>query len=139
MKTSTTRFLIIDDSKSIREVIRRYLAERIDGTFLSAGNGEEAEVVLQENQLMGTPIEIIILDWMMPKVTGFEFLKKIRGTELFANNPTIVMLSAETYPEQIEAAMKYNVAAYVKKPFTQEDLVSVVTEILSKRGLKNAV
>lgn len=128
------RILVADDSAHLRKIILRYLRTTFDIESLEAGNGAEAEALLQESLLYETEIDLIFLDWMMPEVTGYEFLKKIRGIERFSTQPAIIMLTAETYPEQIAACLKYDVARYVTKPFTEKDLVDAVHAALAKKA-----
>ena len=141
------RILISDDSENLRKVIRRYLSSKFkDAVFFEAGDGEEAELHLQEQSIMGEPIDVVFLDWMMPGVTGFEFMVKIRGTELFKSKPKIIMLTAETYSEQMNAAHKFDVTAYIIKPFEQHQLIEALEKALAaleseapeSGGLKNA-
>ena len=131
--------LIVDDSTNLRQVIRRYISASFDFQLFEAQNGEEAEQILQEGNAMGEPIQIIMLDWMMPKVSGFEFLKKIRSTIAFEKDPRIIMLTAETYSEQINACMEYGVSSYVTKPFTQEDLAAALNKVIAEWGGQHAV
>lgn len=133
------KLLVVDDSKNLRQIIKRYISTNYDVEFFEAENGEIAEAVLQEQSLMGENIDIIFLDWMMPKVSGFEFLKKIRSTEQFKDKPNIIMLTAETYSEQMSAVLKYNVTAYLTKPFTAEDLCFAVDKCVANKELKHAV
>lgn len=133
------RVLIVDDSTNLRQVIRRYISASFDFQLFEAQNGEEAEQILQEGNAMGEPIQIIMLDWMMPKVSGFEFLKKIRSTIAFEKDPRIIMLTAETYSEQINACMEYGVSSYVTKPFTQEDLAAALNKVIAEWGGQHAV
>lgn len=125
------RVLITDDSPTLRELIQLYLSEAFpDCTFLEAGDGEEAERLVQEAAIFDEPIHVLFLDWMMPKMTGFELLQKLRSTPQFQHSPKIVMLTAETYAEQEAACREYGVSDYVTKPFTQEQIVSVLKPLL---------
>lgn len=126
------RVLIVDDSKGLRQIIMRYIKDLNDIEFFEAGNGEEAEQILQEQALKEMPIKIVVLDWVMPKVTGFEFLKKIRSVQIFEKDPRVIMLSAETYSDLVNACMKYGVEKYVTKPFTQEQLAEAFESTLKK-------
>lgn len=137
--TTSLRILVVDDSKNIRQVIRRYISPEFHAEFSEAGNGEEAERTLQEQHLAGNPIDLIMLDWMMPKMSGFELLQKIRHTEVFANSPRVIMLTAETFSDQINACMKYGVSAYLTKPFTEQELNQAIQKVLDAKELKYAV
>ncbi len=132
--------LVVDDSANLRHIIKKHIHEAFtDATLSEAANGEDAMRLLQESHVMGTAIDIVFLDWMMPKLSGFEFLKQMRETSVFGASPEVIMLTAETYSEQINAALKYRVSSYITKPFTKEDLVSAIHKILSTKGLKDAV
>lgn len=127
------KILIVDDSSSLREVIRNALSSLLPSAeILEAANGIEAEAILQESYFNNAPVELIFLDWMMPGVDGRTFLSKIRAVEHFKETPEVIMLTAETYPEQINAILKYNVAAYVTKPFSANDLQLAIDSIKSK-------
>lgn len=133
--------MIVDDSSNLRKITMRYLkAIRPDFEFLEAGDGLEALEKLQDHHIQGKSVDLVLLDWMMPRVSGYEFLKSIRSTEVFKENPKVIMLSAETYPEQIEASLKYNVSTYITKPFDQNTLkLAVIKAVGDGKDLKNAV
>ncbi len=140
------RILIVDDSDNLRIVIRRYLEKaqtrEYQFIFFEAANGQEAEKVLQVAAAMNEAIDVVFLDWMMPTMTGKDLLEKIRSIELFKEYPSVIMLTAETNSEQINVCLKYNVAKYVLKPFTQEILASVLYEVLAGKsdgGIRYAV
>lgn len=133
------RILIVDDSPSLRTVIKGFVLKAIpNAKIFEAGDGIMAEVVLQEGHITDEPIEIIFLDWMMPRLSGKEFLSNIRNIEQFKVHPDIVMLTAETYPEQINSVVKYNVAAYVTKPFSAEDIAAAIDKIVQSKKVNKA-
>ena len=132
--TKNLRILIVDDSSNMRQIIMRYISKELNPVFLEAPNGEVAEKILQEGLLMEAPIDLIILDWMMPKMTGLELVQKIRSVEAFSKIPGIIMLTAETYADQINACMKYNISAYLTKPFTLDELNIGILKALKECG-----
>jgi two-component system chemotaxis response regulator CheY len=115
----------------MRAVVR-YALQDLGFDFVEASTGAEAEQVLQESVLFDLPIDLVILDWMMPQMSGVEFLEKIRAVERFKMHPPVMMLTAETYPSQIEIALRYGVKKYVTKPFTREYLSATVREVLEQ-------
>ena len=129
-----TRILIVDDSVNLRQIIKRFLEPVFKGVILEAGDGGEAEQILQEQFLNGEPVDVVILDWMMPKVSGLEFLKNIRSTEPFKNPPEVIMLTAETYADQINACLKFGVSTYITKPFTAADIAKALFKIANQEG-----
>jgi two-component system chemotaxis response regulator CheY len=84
--------------------------------ILEAANGLEAFEVMKEEQ-----IDLIICDWTMPVMTGFELLQKIRATPELAKTP-FIMLTAAAEKENILGAIKAGVSQYIVKPFTAETL-----------------
>ncbi len=141
------RILIVDDSSNLRKVIERYIESgtyEVELEIFHAQDGAEAEVKLQEQHFLDEPIDVVFLDWMMPNVTGYEFMKKIRSVSIFKDSPKILMLTAETNSEQIQACLDFHVSKYIIKPFTAEMIVESLTECLSgkidggirRRGLR---
>jgi two-component system chemotaxis response regulator CheY len=133
------RILIVDDSPSIRTVIKAFVLKALPSAkIFEAGDGIMAEVVLQEGYVSDAPIDIVFLDWMMPRLSGRDFLTNIRSIEHFRKAPEIIMLTAETYPEQINSVVKYNVAAYITKPFSADDIAGAIDKILKNKKLSEA-
>ncbi len=133
------RILIVDDSPSLRTVIKGFVLKLIpDAIVFEAGDGIAAEVVLQEGYVLNEPIEIIFLDWMMPRLSGKDFLASIRNINQFKQKPDVIMLTAETYPEQVNSVIKYNVSAYVTKPFALEDIASALDKVKKNKKMDQA-
>jgi len=140
MANRRLRVLLVDDSSNMRTIVRNFLEKHFEVEVFQSGNGEEAEKMLEECSGMDEPIDILCLDWMMPKRTGLEVLESIRSSERFKLEPKVVMLTAETYPEQINACVKYGVSQYLTKPFSEDDLVRAVRKTLdSGEDLSNGV
>ena len=138
------RILLVDDSQSIRSLIRSFIeeefdSEEFDAEVFEAADGEAAEQVLQEQNVLLEPIDIVFLDWMMPKLSGYGLLKRIRSTGGFFKQPAVVMLTAETYFDQIEACMKFKVSKYITKPFSNSEIRVAIEEIIEDLGVKRAV
>ncbi|MGK5087138.1 response regulator [Bdellovibrionota bacterium FG-2] len=137
---SQKRILVVDDSGSLRRIIKNYLEQGFpEAIFYSAENGDLAERLIQEQAVYGEPIDVVILDWMMPDVSGYEFLKRIRSVAAFSKLPKVIMLTAETDPTQVEACLKYNIEAYLTKPFSQQQIIDAVKHVLAGEEMKNAV
>lgn len=135
---SSIRVLIVDDSSSLRKMICHCI-ETSGFILFEAGDGAEADRILQEQSILEKPIDIMILDWMMPKVSGFALLKKIRETRGFLKQPEVIMLTAETYPEQINACIQFGVSKYLVKPFTCEQIRDALENILKDPERRHAV
>lgn len=112
------KILIIDDSKVMRNIHKNTLKEHdIDESrFLEAGDGAQAL-----NLLMNNEVDLIILDWNMPKLDGMEFVTQVRSDTKFTKVP-IIMVTSEAARENVMQAVKAGVTNYVVKPITGERL-----------------
>ena len=116
--------LVVDDSKSIRQIERRYL-EEMGFTVLEAENGEEGLKVLKENP----DIRLIILDWHMPIMNGYEFLKAVRANPEW-NEIKIMMVTTENQQKSVIDAIMAGANEYLMKPFDKEMLESKIRFLL---------
>lgn len=121
------KILLAEDEEKIRELLEQVLVhENYDVT--TAENGEQAlELFYQEN------FDLVVLDWMMPKLNGLEVAKQIKQ-EL----PTkIIMLTAKHMPEDEVQALLSGVDDYLIKPFHAKLLLVRISKILgtlTKKG-----
>lgn len=124
------KILVVDDSPSLRTIIKGFILKAMpDAVILEAGDGVMAEVLLQEAHIIDDPVQIVFLDWMMPRLSGKDFLANIRNIDQFKVKPSIIMLTAETYPEQINSVQKHNVSCYITKPFSAEDIANALDKV----------
>lgn len=135
------RVLIVDDSSGMRMVIRNVLeATGWVQSFFEAEDGIDAETCLQEQHLMGEPIDLVITDWHMPRMTGLELVQRLKQIEAFRQGPMFIMLSAETYEHQIELCRQNGVDFYLTKPFEAKQLRQAVEHVLrGQGGVRHAV
>ena len=110
------KVLIVDDSKVIREIEKKYL-EEIGFEVLEAGNGKEALKVLEENP----DIKLILLDWHMPVMNGYEFLLKLRANPTWSDIK-VMMVTTENQQKSIIDAIMAGANEYLMKPFDKEML-----------------
>ena len=108
------RALIIDDSRTMRMIVGRIIRE-LGFEITEAGDGQEGLKRLVE---YGTP-DIILVDWNMPVMNGFEFVKAVRANPLY-ERAYIIMVTTETELGQITRALEAGANEYVMKPFTKE-------------------
>lgn len=107
--------LVVDDSKVIRKVARHIL-ETLNFSVNEAVDGSDAL-----NQCMTAPPDVILLDWNMPVMSGMEFLRALRSTDL-AVRPKVVFCTTENGMGHIRAAIDAGADEYVMKPFDRETL-----------------
>lgn len=118
----TYRCLVVDDSAVIRKVARRIL-EGMNFTIMEAEDGSKALDVCS----VSMP-DAILLDWNMPVMDGYEFLKTIRKSEN-GTKPKIVFCTTENDVAHIARAMHAGADEYIMKPFDKDILVSKFREI----------
>jgi two-component system, chemotaxis family, chemotaxis protein CheY len=121
------KILSVDDSVIIRKIIRG-AAEVLDFELLEASDGGEALSVL-ENEYPN--IELILLDWNMPGMNGYELLKMLKEIENYRRIP-VMMVTTESERENIIKAIQAGAANYLTKPFTIEELIKRVMECLGR-------
>jgi CheY-like chemotaxis protein len=76
------------------------------------------------------PPEIVLLDWMLPEMTGIEVLRALRQNPATAHVP-VVMVTALDRPENLAAAFDSGASDYVRKPYTERSLISAVERQLA--------
>lgn len=118
------KVLVVDDSQAIRKIEEKYLQE-LGFTVLEAINGEEALEILKKNP----DIELILLDWYMPVMTGYEFLLKLRENSQW-DHIKVIMVTTENQQENIIKALMAGANEYLMKPFDKEMLESKIKYLL---------
>ena len=119
------RALVVDDSSAMRAILR--LALKKQGFEVAeAKHGLEALSRLAE----GDSFDLILIDWNMPEMDGFELLRRIRS-EPRHNRTLVMMVTTETSMDQMTAALAAGANDYIMKPFTFE----VVADKLRLVGL----
>jgi two-component system chemotaxis response regulator CheY len=111
------RILVVDDSATMRQIVRAQLLSLGVGEIVEAQNGNDAIGKLQ----MHLPFDIVLLDWNMPEMDGLEFLKKIRNGSA-CNKMKVIMCTSVSERESVLKAMKAGANNYIVKPFTPEIL-----------------
>ena len=114
----TMKALVVDDSRTIRIIIRRILVE-LGYEVCEAINGIEALKLLEEEK---GSVKLVLADWNMPEMDGFELLKRLRLNPEF-DSLKILMVTTETEMGQMASALAAGANEYVMKPFTKDILV----------------
>ena len=116
--------ITVDDSSTMRRIIKNTLQKLGFETILEAGNGLEALEVMSKNK-----VDMIVTDWNMPEMDGLTFVKAVRAKEEYKDLP-ILMITTEAAKEDILTALRSGVNNYVVKPFTPETLQEKVFKLL---------
>ena len=109
--------LVIDDSRTIRMMLKKFLAMEGFDTLYEAGDGREA---LDKLKAVG-PVDLALVDWNMPVMDGLDFVKSVRQDKQYGAM-RLMMITTESQPEQVQAAMAAGANAFITKPFTNDVL-----------------
>lgn len=120
--TTRKRVLIIDDDPEIADSIR--LALETTGYGVQTARDGSAGLALAER----TNPDLIILDMMMPKRSGFLVLETLRQTQKTPSR--IIMITANEGNRHLEYANELGVDEYIRKPFPMEVLIEAVVRVL---------
>lgn len=123
MSASHNSVLVVEDDPAIVEVVQAQL-ERAGFLVDSAHDGQEG----MEKTFDGLP-DVIVLDLSMPKVDGFEMLRRLRGQRALRDIPVLV-LSARSSRTDVLTALDLGARDYMVKPFDGRDLVGRIRGLL---------
>jgi two-component system chemotaxis response regulator CheY len=112
------RALVIDDSRAVRIIIGNLL-RGIGMEVHEAKDGVEALEQLQANP----EIELLLVDWNMPRLNGLEFIRAVRAQRAF-DGARILMVTSEAQSEQVTQALNAGANEYLMKPFSKEVLMA---------------
>ena len=119
------RIMSVDDSRATRQIIKTSV-EILGFDFFEAANGLEALQLLEKEN---GNIDLIVLDWNMPVMSGIEFLEKIKTHPAYNHIP-VTMVTTEIERSKVVEAISKGAQNYVMKPFSQEDLIGKIMESL---------
>jgi CheY-like chemotaxis protein len=130
----TRGVLVVDDDDEVRGFIAQALAQVGYGPVFVAKDGEEGFTSLCVN---APRIALVLSDWEMPKLSGIEFLRKVRTTRELRYTP-FIMVTAQTSEEQkkVRTALEAQVDNYLMKPFRLEDLKLKVDQVFDRAKLE---
>jgi DNA-binding response OmpR family regulator len=118
--------LVADDDADIRALVT-FRLERAGYDVVEASDGEEALQLAREQ----TP-DLAVLDVMMPKLTGDEVTRRIRGDEATQGMP-VILLTARVQEDDVTRGFEAGADDYIKKPFSPQELRARVQAVLGRR------
>jgi two-component system chemotaxis response regulator CheY len=120
----TNRIMIVDDSKAMRMIVRRTLKQAGYGAYdvEEATNGAEAY-----EKIRVQPPKLVLSDWNMPDMSGYELLTKLRANDI---QVPFAMITTEGTPEMRNKALEAGALFLIQKPFTPDELARAVSTIL---------
>jgi DNA-binding response OmpR family regulator len=120
-----TDVLIIEDDADIRDLVA-FKLRQIGYDVRTASDGAQGLRLAIE-----LPPDVVLLDLMMPKLSGLEVCRELRANEATVNVP-IIMLTAKAQEGDVERGFELGATDYVAKPFSPRELVSRVKAVLGR-------
>lgn len=117
--------LVVDDEKAIRDMVCMALAQELF-QWKEASDAHKAEVIIKNH-----PPQLILLDWMMPGISGIDFARKLRRAPETMNIP-IIMLTAKTEEDNVIRGLESGADDYLTKPFSPRELIARIKSLLRR-------
>ncbi len=118
------KVLVVDDFATMRRIVKNILKQLGFANITEADDGTTALDLLK-----ASTYDLIISDWNMPKMSGLDLLKTIRGMDRYRMTP-FLMVTAEAQKQNVITAVQSGVSNYVVKPFTAEQISEKLEKIL---------
>ena len=127
------RVLVVDDFATMVHIVRKLLSQLGFDNVEDARDGEAALAKLQRRKY-----DLVICDWNMEPMTGYDLLLKVRADRNLAETP-FIMITAESKPDHVIAARKAGVSNYIVKPFTADVLKAKIDAIFEDVSIADKV
>ena len=118
------KILIVDDVATEQQYLSEVVT-RLGHTYAIANDGQEALALARSEQP-----NLILLDVVLPKLDGFQVCRKIKNDPQTAHIP-VILVSSKSQESDEYWGLKQGADGYVRKPFTPDDLTSVITRHLA--------
>ena len=116
--------LIVDDYKTMLRIIRNLLKQLGFNNVEEATDGSMALMMMRQQ-----PFDLVISDWNMEPMTGFQLLKEVRADDTLKGVP-FIMVTAESKTENVIAAKQAGVNNYIVKPFNAATLKTKMESVI---------
>ena len=123
------KILVVDDMPAVRMILKNMLSELGPVTLVEAEDGDLAWNLIHEAGAAGSPFELVVCDWTMPRMTGADLLRAIRASGDFRTLP-FLMVTAQGDLEHLSEAEQAAASGYVVKPFTTDQLAQAIHQAL---------
>lgn len=119
------QILVVEDEAAIRDMLR-FALERAEFRLILAANAQEARLRIAESRP-----DLILLDWMMPGLSGVEYAKELKAGATTKDIP-IIMVTARAEEEDKVRALNIGADDYVSKPFSFPELIARMQAVLRR-------
>ena len=120
------KILVVDDSSTMRRILKNCLAKLGHEDIYEGGDGLEAKKLLETIK----DFQAALIDWNMPNMNGYELLQVIKGDDSIKQIP-VIMVTTEAEKTNVIMAIKAGAANYVIKPFTPEIIAEKIKAVIS--------
>ena len=127
MQNPRGKILIVDDEAAIRQMICLALTQA-GYVCLQAASTQEAQT-----QIINETPDLVLLDWMLPGVSGIEYARRLRREKLTQNLP-VIMLTARTEEEDKVRGLDSGADDYITKPFSTREMLARINAILRRQA-----
>lgn len=117
--------LVVEDEAALVSLLR-YNLEKAGFEILDAGDGEGALTILAER-----PVDLVLLDWMLPSVSGIEICRRMRRQPETRNTP-VIMLTARGEESDRIRGLNTGADDYITKPFSHDELIARIHAVLRR-------
>lgn len=124
------RILVVDDEESILEMIR-FALERSEMKASTASSAYQAAVMIAEKKP-----DLILMDWMMPGISGIELTRRLRKDPNTRDIP-VIMLTARVTEDDIVTGLEAGADDYLIKPFSPRELEARIRAVLRRTGAED--
>lgn len=129
---NNTRILLVEDNTFDAKVFRRALREaKLENPITVVGNGVEALITLRNCAGSENRDLVLITDLNMPRVSGFDLLRTIRGDTAFAHLPVFVITTSDALTDR-ERALEFGVEGYIHKTGEGRDFIEPIVAYLTR-------
>jgi PAS domain S-box-containing protein len=126
------RALVVDDSRTARQTLKRIL-ESLKLEVALAGSGQEALQILEREAAAGKKIDMVFTDWKMPLMDGIETASQIKTNQTYAQVPIIIMVTAYGRNEVLQQAQQIGLDGFITKPISPSTILdSIMTAFGNK-------
>src|SRR6266404_6212244 len=125
MQTSRGKILIVDDESAIRQMVCLALTQA-GYRCIEAADTNEAQA-----KIIAEPPDLILLDWMLPGISGVEYARRLRREKLTQGLP-VIMLTARTEEEDKVRGFDSGADDYITKPFSTRELLARIKALLRR-------
>ncbi|OQW75629.1 MAG: phosphate regulon transcriptional regulatory protein PhoB [Proteobacteria bacterium ST_bin11] len=124
---SNLKILVVEDEEAIREMLVMVL-EQANLTVIAVSSAEQARESLADNM-----VDLIILDWMLPGISGVELARRLKNEPGYKELP-IILLTARGEEEDKIRGLEIGADDYMTKPFSPKELIARIKAVMRRSG-----